>query len=93
MIRAVIVVGKVVTLAVIVWGIVSWIVPDSIPLSGVGRIFAIALPAVHLLELPLYRKLIGAVGGSRVVHAAQVIAFGLFHKLDMEQTLRGRQQG
>ncbi len=92
MARTAIVLGKTVTLVTITWGVASWIAPDAVPAAHIGRIVGIALPAAHLLELPFYRGLIREVGGSPAMHAAQVLAFGILHKLDMEHTLRARQQ-
>ena len=75
-------VGKVVVLAAWMWGLLSFILPTTVPEPEIGRMVFLGLLAVHAAEAFMFAKTLadedgGPVGG----HIGKLLVFGYFHVL------------
>lgn len=76
--------GKIVVLAAWGWGILSYIVPSSVPLPGIGQAVLLGLVAIHVAEAFIFSKSLAAeAGGSAGSHAAKLFVYGYFHLLSV----------
>ena len=74
--------GKVLVLAAWAWGVLSFIVPGSVPQPGIGQTVFLGLLAVHVAEAFIFAKKLAAEdGGSVGAHAGKLLVFGYFHVL------------
>ena len=74
------IIGKILVSAMWVWGILSFISPESVPSPSAGRLTAVALFVAHAIEALLFTpKLVAQVGGSAANHAIQLLLFGIVH--------------
>ena len=53
------------------------------PLAGAFELIAVALVAIHVLELPLVWKALRAAPGSFAAHLGQALLFGMLHSLPL----------
>jgi uncharacterized protein YhhL (DUF1145 family) len=73
-------IGKVVVLAAWMWGLLSFIVPTTVPEPGIGRMVFLGLLAVHAAEAFVFAKVLSSEdGGSAVGHVGKLLVFGYFH--------------
>jgi hypothetical protein len=80
-------VTKIVTL--IVYAILAW-VAISLPLTLWSQLaigFLVLLALAHIVECFMYRKLMREAPGEFGWHLANVLLFGVVHKLAMEEAL------
>ena len=74
--------GKVVVLAAWMWGILSFLVPTTVPEPSIGRMVFLGLLAVHVGEAFAFAKGLAAEdGGSVGGHVGKLLVFGYLHVL------------
>jgi uncharacterized protein YhhL (DUF1145 family) len=75
-------VGKVVVLAAWMWGLLSFILPTTVPEPEIGRMVFLGLLAVHAAEAFMFAKTLAAEDGGPVGgHVGKLLVFGYFHVL------------
>jgi len=74
--------GKVAALAGWTWGILSFLVPRTVPEPSIGKMVFLGLLAVHAGEAFAFAKALTAEhGGSLRGHVGKIMIFGYFHVL------------
>lgn len=72
--------GKVAALAAWTWGLLSFVLPTSVPEPALGRMVVLGLFAVHVAEALVFaRALASEHGGSTGSHVGRLLVFGYFH--------------
>ena len=72
--------GKVVVLALWMWGLLSFVLPPSVPAPEIGRMVFFGLLAVHAAEALIFAKTLASeAGGSVGSHVGKLVIFGYFH--------------
>ena len=72
--------GKVVVLAVWLWGLGSFVAAASVPAPEIGRLAFLGLLAVHVGEAYAFGKsLVAEAGGTLARHVGQLLVFGYLH--------------
>lgn len=80
--KAVVVLGKLATIAVWFWGILSFLLPAEVPAPSIGRMVVLGLLAVHVAEAFAFAKSLAAeTGQSPATHRGQLLLFGYIHVL------------
>ncbi len=75
-------VGKVLVLAVWMWGLLAFIAPGSVPAADIGRMIVLGLLAVHVAEAFAFAKGLAAEDGQPVGnHVGSLLVFGYLHVL------------
>ena len=78
--KLVVALGKVVTLAIWTWSILSFLAPAMVPESSIGKMVFLGLLAVHAGEAFAFAKGLAAEdGGSVGSHVGKLLVFGYFH--------------
>jgi len=78
--KVTIAVGKVVVLAAWMWGLLSFILPNSVPEPEIGRMVFLGLLAVHAAEAFIFAKALASEDGTPVGgHVGKLLIFGYFH--------------
>ncbi len=73
-------VGKVVVLAAWMWGLLSFILPTTVPEPEIGRMVFLGLLAVHVAEAVVFAKMLAAEDGGTIGgHIGKLLVFGYFH--------------
>lgn len=73
-------IGKVVALAAWMWGVLSFILPTTVPEPEVGRMVVLGLLAVHVAEAFIFAKTLSSEDGRPVGgHIGKLLVFGYFH--------------
>jgi uncharacterized protein YhhL (DUF1145 family) len=76
--------GKVVVLAGWTWGLLSFLVPSTVPEPAIGRMLFLGLLAVHVAEAFGFAKGLAAEdGGSVGSHVWKLVVFGYFHVMSV----------
>ena len=76
--------GKVATLAVWAWSILSFLAPASVPEPEIGRMVFLGLLAVHVGEAFAFAKGLAAEDGGTVgSHVGKLLVFGYFHLMSV----------
>ena len=77
-------IGKVVVLAGWTWGLLSFLVPTTVPEPSIGRMLFLGLLAVHVAEAFGFAKGLAAEdGGSVGSHVWKLVVFGYFHVMSV----------
>jgi uncharacterized protein YhhL (DUF1145 family) len=72
--------GKVAVVAAWTWGVLSFLVPTTVPESGIGQMVFLGLLAVHAGEAFAFAKNLAAEDGRSVgTHVSQLLVFGYLH--------------
>jgi uncharacterized protein YhhL (DUF1145 family) len=72
--------GKVAVLAIWAWGALSFLMPTSVPESGIGQMVFLGLLAVHAGEAFAFAKGLAAEDGGTVgSHVGKLLVFGYLH--------------
>jgi uncharacterized protein YhhL (DUF1145 family) len=72
--------GKVATLAIWTWSILSFLTPAMVPEPWIGKMVFLGLLAVHAGEAFAFAKGLAAEdGGSVGSHVGKLLVFGYFH--------------
>ena len=72
--------GKVGVLVLWAWGILSFLMPTTVPEPGIGQMVFLGLLAVHAGEAFAFAKGLAAKdGGSVGSHVGKLMVFGYFH--------------
>lgn len=80
--KAVVLIGKLTTLAVWFWGILSFVLPAQVPAPSIGRMVLLGLLAVHVAEAFAFAKNLAEENGqSAASHRGQLLLFGYVHVL------------
>ncbi|MBW2552082.1 MAG: hypothetical protein JRE73_15265 [Deltaproteobacteria bacterium] len=78
--KLIIALGKVVTLAIWTWSILSFLTPAMVPEPSIGKMVFLGLLAVHAGEAFAFAKGLAAKDGASVgSHVGQLLVFGYFH--------------
>jgi uncharacterized protein YhhL (DUF1145 family) len=78
--KLVVAIGKVAVLATWMWGLLSFIVPTTIPEPEIGRMVFLGLLAVHAAEAFIFAKPLSSEDGGRVGgHVGKLLVFGYLH--------------
>ncbi len=78
--KVVVAIGKVIALSGWAWGLLSFLIPSTVPAPEIGRMVLLGLVAVHVAETIAFAKSLAAEsGGSFVSHAWRIMIFGYFH--------------
>ena len=76
--------GKVVVLAGWTWGLLSFLVPTTVPEPSIGRMLLLGLLAVHAAEAFGFAKGLAAEdGGSVGSHVWRLLVFGYLHVMSV----------
>jgi len=76
--------GKVGVLVLWAWGILSFLMPTSVPEPGIGQMAFLGLLAVHAGEAFAFAKGLAAKdGGSMGGHVGRLLVFGFLHLLSV----------
>ena len=76
--------GKVVVLAVWLWGLASFVTPGSVPAPDIGKLVFLGLLAVHVGEAFAFGKsMVTEAGGTLGRHVGQLLVFGYLHVMDV----------
>ncbi|MBW1762557.1 MAG: hypothetical protein JRG67_09895 [Deltaproteobacteria bacterium] len=78
--KLIIALGKVVTLAIWTWSILSFLTPAMVPEPSIGKMVFLGLLAVHAGEAFAFAKGLAAKDGASVgSHVGKLLVFGYFH--------------
>ncbi len=78
--KLIIALGKVITLAIWTWSILSFLTPAMVPEPSIGKMVFLGLLAVHAGEAFAFAKGLAAKdGGSVGSHVGKLMVFGYFH--------------
>lgn len=78
--KLIIALGKVITLAIWTWSILSFLTPAMVPEPSIGKMVFLGLLAVHAGEAFAFAKGLAAKdGGSVRSHVGKLMVFGYFH--------------
>ncbi|MBW2214007.1 MAG: hypothetical protein DRH30_10765 [Deltaproteobacteria bacterium] len=78
--KLIIALGKVVTLAIWTWSILSFLNPAMVPEPSIGKMVFLGLLAVHAGEAFAFAKGLAAKDGASVgSHVGRLLVFGYFH--------------
>jgi uncharacterized protein YhhL (DUF1145 family) len=78
--KLIIALGKVVTLAIWTWSILSFLTPAMVPEPSIGKMVFLGLLAVHAGEAFAFAKGLAAKDGASVgSHVGMLLVFGYFH--------------
>ena len=73
-------IGKVVVLAMWMWGVLSFVLPPSVPSPEIGRMVLFGLLGVHVAEALVFARMLASEsGGSVASHVGRLLVFGYFH--------------
>ncbi len=73
-------IGKVAVLAGWMWGLLSFMLPTTVPEPEIGRMVFLGLLAVHAAEAFIFAKTLASEDGAPVGgHAGKLLIFGYFH--------------
>lgn len=73
-------IGKVAVLAGWMWGLLSFILPTTVPEPEIGRMVFLGLLAVHAAEAFIFAKTLASEDGDPVGgHVGKLLIFGYFH--------------
>ena len=73
-------IGKVFILALWMWGLLSFVLPPTVPAPQLGRMVLLGLLAVHAAEAWMFAKTLASEsGGSVAGHVGRLLVFGYFH--------------
>ncbi len=76
--------GKILVLAAMTWGLLSYLTPTMVPAPSVGKMVFLGLLAVHVAEAAVFaRGLATERGGTVAHHAGQLMLFGYLHVLQL----------
>jgi uncharacterized protein YhhL (DUF1145 family) len=76
--------GKVATLAIWAWSILSFLAPASVPEPGIGQMVFFGLLAIHVAEAFVFAKGLAAEDGGTVgSHVGKLLVFGYFHLMSV----------
>lgn len=72
--------GKIVVLATWMWGLLSFILPTTVPQPEIGRMVFLGLLAVHAAEAFAFAKTLASEDGGPVSsHVGRLLVFGYLH--------------
>jgi uncharacterized protein YhhL (DUF1145 family) len=78
--KLIIALGKVITLAIWTWSILSFLTPAMVPEPSIGKMVFLGLLVVHAGEAFAFAKGLAAKdGGSVGSHVGKLMVFGYFH--------------
>jgi uncharacterized protein YhhL (DUF1145 family) len=78
--KLIVALGKVATLAIWTWSILSFLTPAMVPEPSIGKMVFLGLLAVHAGEAFAFAKGLAAKdGGSVSSHVGKLMVFGYFH--------------
>ena len=78
--KLIVALGKVATLAIWTWSILSFLTPAMVPEPSIGKMVFLGLLAVHAGEAFAFAKGLAAKdGGSVGSHVGKLMVFGYFH--------------
>jgi len=78
--KLIIALGKIATLAIWTWSILSYLTPGMVPEPSIGKMVFLGLLAVHAGEAFAFAKGLAAKdGGSVGSHVGKLMVFGYFH--------------
>lgn len=76
--------GKVGTLALWTWGVLSFATPTMVPQPSIGRMVFLGLLAVHVAEAFAFANSLSAEDNRPLRnHVGKLLVFGYFHVLDV----------
>ena len=78
--KLIIALGKIATLAIWTWSILSFLTPAMVPEPSIGKMVFLGLLAVHAGEAFAFAKGLAAKDGASVgSHVGKLMVFGYFH--------------